>query len=80
MNIIDFGLHSRMIGITDVNLDSSRSYIILQIAIRIKDNNMKISYIDIAGSVDAIETNKQTKIDGTELIKVFLFFNIHFKY
>ena len=78
MNIIDFGLNGKTTGITRANLDSSRSYIILQIVIRTKDNNsnyVKISFIDLTIServVDTIDTNKQTKINGAEINKILL--------
>ena len=77
LDIIDFGLKSRTVGITGANLDSSRSHGILQIAIKTKDKEMysKISFIDLAGSeraVDTIDTNKKTKIDGAEINKSLL--------
>jgi hypothetical protein len=66
MNIIEFGLKSRTVGVTGANMDSSRSHAILQICL--KDSNGtthgKISFIDLAGSeraVDTIDTNRQTK-------------------
>ena len=77
MNLIDFGLNSRTVGITGANLDSSRSHAILQIAIKNNngENYSKISFIDLAGSeraVDTIDTNKQNKIDGAEINKSLL--------
>ena len=77
LNIIDFGLNSRTVGITGANLDSSRSHAILQISIKTKDKELysKISFIDLAGSeraVDTIDTNKRTKIDGAEINKSLL--------
>ena len=77
LDIIDFGLNSRTVGITGANLDSSRSHGILQINIKTKDKEIysKISFIDLAGSeraVDTIDTNKRTKIDGAEINKSLL--------
>ena len=77
LDIIDYGLTSRTVGITGANLDSSRSHAILQISIRTKqgENYSKISFIDLAGSeraVDTIDTNKKTKIDGAEINKSLL--------
>ena len=77
LDIIDFGLKSRTVGITGANLDSSRSHAILQITIKTKEkeNYSKISFIDLAGSeraVDTIDTNKRTKIDGAEINKSLL--------
>ena len=77
LDIIDFGLTSRTVGITGANLDSSRSHAILQISVKTKqgENYSKISFIDLAGSeraVDTIDTNKKTKIDGAEINKSLL--------
>ena len=77
LDIIDFGLNSRTVGITGANLDSSRSHGILQIVIKTRDKEIysKISFIDLAGSeraVDTIDTNKRTKIDGAEINKSLL--------
>jgi kinesin family protein 2/24 len=77
LDIIDFGLNSRTVGITGANLDSSRSHAILQIVIKTKEKEVysKISFIDLAGSeraVDTIDTNKRTKIDGAEINKSLL--------
>ena len=77
LNIIDFGLKSRTVGITGANLDSSRSHGILQLVLKTKDKDIysKISFIDLAGSeraVDTIDTNKRTKIDGAEINKSLL--------
>ena len=77
MQIIEYGLNSRTVGITGANSDSSRSHGIIQI--KIKDYNLKdygkISFIDLAGSeraADTIDTNKQTKFDGAEINKSLL--------
>ena len=77
LDIIDFGLNSRTVGITGANLDSSRSHAILQINIKTKEKEIysKVSFIDLAGSeraVDTIDTNKKTKIDGAEINKSLL--------
>ena len=77
LDIIDYGLSLRTVGITGANLDSSRSHAILQIAIKTiyGENFSKISFIDLAGSeraVDTIDTNKKTKIDGAEINKSLL--------
>ena len=77
LDLIDFGLNSRTVGITGANLDSSRSHAILQITIKTKEKEVysKISFIDLAGSeraVDTIDTNKRTKIDGAEINKSLL--------
>ena len=77
MALIDHGLHSRTVGITGANLDSSRSHAILQIEIKTADKEpySKISFIDLAGSeraVDTIDTTKQNKIDGAEINKSLL--------
>ena len=77
LDLIDFGLNSRTVGITGANLDSSRSHAILQISIKTKEKEIysKISFIDLAGSeraVDTIDTNKRTKIDGAEINKSLL--------
>jgi len=77
MNIIEYGLTNRIVGITGANADSSRSHGIIQIII--KDSKKvqygKISFIDLAGSeraIDTIDTNKQTKFDGAEINKSLL--------
>ena len=77
MNIIEYGLSNRVVGVTGANADSSRSHGIIQIII--KDENQKqygkISFIDLAGSeraTDTIDTNKQTKFDGAEINKSLL--------
>ena len=77
MQIIEYGLNARTVGVTGANADSSRSHGIIQI--KIKDLNMKdygkISFIDLAGSeraADTIDVNKQTKFDGAEINKSLL--------
>ena len=57
-------------------MDSSRSHAILQISL--KDGNKvfgKMSFIDLAGSergADVADTNKQTRMDGSEINKSLL--------
>ena len=77
MQIIEYGLNCRTVGVTGANADSSRSHGIIQI--KIKDCNLKdygkISFIDLAGSeraADTIDVNKQTKFDGAEINKSLL--------
>jgi kinesin family protein 2/24 len=66
LDIIDFGLNSRTVGITGANLN---------IKTKDKEPYSKISFIDLAGSeraVDTIDTNERTKIDGAEINKSLL--------
>ena len=77
MQIIEYGINARTVGVTGANADSSRSHGIIQITI--KDHNMKqhgkITFIDLAGSeraADTIDVNKQTKFDGAEINKSLL--------
>ena len=77
MNIIEYGLINRIVGITGANTDSSRSHGIIQIIIKDEKKVQygKISFIDLAGSeraIDTIDTNKQTKFDGAEINKSLL--------
>ena len=77
MNIIEYGLINRIVGITGANADSSRSHGIIQIIIKDEKKVQygKISFIDLAGSeraIDTIDTNKQTKFDGAEINKSLL--------
>jgi kinesin family protein 2/24 len=72
MNLIEFGLRARTVGVTGANSDSSRSHAIIQISIKNQQNlqHGKISFIDLAGSeraADTIDTNKQTRIEGAEI-------------
>jgi kinesin family protein 2/24 len=77
MEVIDFGLGSRMTGTTAANSDSSRSHAVLQISIK-QDNGKlfgKMSFIDLAGSergADAFDSKKQTRMDGAEINKSLL--------
>ena len=66
MQIIEYGLKVRTVGVTGANLDSSRSHGILQITLKENngDNHGKITFIDLAGSEraqDTVDTNKQTR-------------------
>ena len=77
MQIIEYGLINRIVGITGANADSSRSHGIIQIIIKDEKKVQygKISFIDLAGSeraIDTIDTNKQTKFDGAEINKSLL--------
>jgi kinesin family member 2/24 len=77
MEVIDFGLSSRMTGTTAANADSSRSHAVLQIWIK-QDNGKlfgKMSFIDLAGSergADAFDSKKETRMDGAEINKSLL--------
>lgn len=77
MEVIDFGLSSRMTGTTAANADSSRSHAVLQISIK-QDNGKlfgKMSFIDLAGSergADAFDSKKETRMDGAEINKSLL--------
>ena len=77
MNLIEYGLKARTVGVTGANSDSSRSHGIIQITIKNSAGNQhgKISFIDLAGSeraADTIDTNRQTRIDGAEINKSLL--------
>lgn len=77
MQLIEYGLKARTVGVTGANSDSSRSHGIIQIAIKEPNGNPhgKISFIDLAGSeraADTIDTNKQTRLDGAEINKSLL--------
>ena len=77
MQLIEFGLKARTVGVTGANSDSSRSHGIIQITIKNSCGNQhgKISFIDLAGSeraADTIDTNRQTRIDGAEINKSLL--------
>ncbi len=66
MQVIEYGLKARTVGITGANMDSSRSHGILQIGIKEPNGTPfgRISFIDLAGSEraqDTIDTNKQTR-------------------
>ena len=66
----------RITGQTGMNNDSSRSHAILQINLKV-DNKIhgRMSFIDLAGSergADVVDTNKQTRIDGSEINKSLL--------
>jgi kinesin family protein 2/24 len=77
MQVIEYGLKARTVGVTGANSDSSRSHGIIQITLKEPNGSMhgKISFIDLAGSeraADTIDTNKQTRIDGAEINKSLL--------
>jgi len=66
MQVIEYGLKARTVGVTGANMDSSRSHGILQIGIKEPNGSPfgKISFIDLAGSEraqDTIDTNRQTR-------------------
>lgn len=85
MEVIEFGLNSRTVGVTGANVDSSRSHAILQISLkdtrgkedgrRVLSEHGKISFIDLAGSergADTLDTDRQTRMDGAEINKSLL--------
>lgn len=77
MEVIDFGLGSRMTGSTAANADSSRSHAVLQICIKDTQGKLfgKMSFIDLAGSergADASDSKKETRMDGAEINKSLL--------
>jgi kinesin family protein 2/24 len=78
INLIQYGLKIRTIGITGLNNNSSRSHGIIEIKLMNKIKNKvhgKISFIDLAGSEreqDKININKKTRIDGAEINKSLL--------
>ena len=78
INLIEYGLKIRTIGITGLNNNSSRSHGIIEIKLMNKIKNKvhgKISFIDLAGSEreqDKININKKTRIDGAEINKSLL--------
>merc|ERR1719453_149417 len=83
MEVIEYGLNSRTVGVTGANVDSSRSHAILQISLkdsRSKEDGRnkehgKISFIDLAGSergADTLDIDRQTRMDGAEINKSLL--------
>jgi kinesin family protein 2/24 len=77
MNIIAFGMSERTTSSTSSNVDSSRSHAILQIYFKDASEKIcgKLAFIDLAGSErasDAMDQNKQTRIDGAEINKSLL--------
>merc|ERR1719453_478426 len=79
MEVIEYGLNSRTVGVTGANVDSSRSHAILQISLkdvrsqedggrRVLSEHGKISFIDLAGSErgadHCVDTDRQTRMDG----------------
>ncbi|XP_006818343.1 uncharacterized protein LOC102803413 [Saccoglossus kowalevskii] len=73
MQIIDFGNQARSTGCSGVNSDSSRSHAILQIQLKDCGGKRKLgrfSFIDLAGSERAQDTNdpdRITRIEGAEI-------------
>ena len=77
MNLIEYGIKVRKVGVTGANADSSRSHGIIQITLRNENGCVhgKISFVDLAGSeraVDRVNTDKQIRIDGAEINKSLL--------
>ncbi|KAJ3005846.1 Kinesin-like protein kif24, partial [Thoreauomyces humboldtii] len=79
MGIFEFGNNARSTGATGANADSSRSHAIFQLVLKPKKNPKKIigklSFIDLAGSergADRGETDKQTRMEGSEINKSLL--------
>ena len=77
MNVISFGMSERTTSSTSSNVDSSRSHAILQIYFKDPSEKIcgKLAFIDLAGSErasDAMDQNKQTRIDGAEINKSLL--------
>ena len=77
LEVINFGINSRVTGTTAANAESSRSHAVLQISIK-QDNGKlfgKMSFIDLAGSergADAFHSKKETRMDGAEINKSLL--------
>ena len=72
MNVVYDGLAARTTGQTAMNMDSSRSHAVLQIAL---GTGGKLSFIDLAGSergADTMDQDRQTRIDGAEINKSLL--------
>ncbi|KAJ3148782.1 Kinesin-like protein kif24 [Geranomyces michiganensis] len=76
MGIFEFGNNARSTGATGANADSSRSHAIFQLVLRDKKKTVgKLSFIDLAGSergADRGETDKQTRMEGSEINKSLL--------
>ncbi|KAI8999519.1 P-loop containing nucleoside triphosphate hydrolase protein [Gaertneriomyces semiglobifer] len=79
MEIFEFGNNARSTGATGANADSSRSHAIFQIVLKDKKKKNKVegklSFIDLAGSergADRGETDKQTRMEGSEINKSLL--------
>ena len=76
LQIIEVGTAIRVSGTTGANMNSSRSHAILQFELKHGKKTMgKMSFIDLAGSergADVKDTNKQTRIDGSEINKSLL--------
>eukprot|EP00842_Homolaphlyctis_polyrhiza_P005163 jgi/Hompol1/5648/HPOL_002015-RA len=79
MEIFEHGNATRSTGVTGANADSSRSHAILQIVLKHRNAKAsiqgKLSFIDLAGSergADRGETDKQTRMEGSEINKSLL--------
>ncbi|KAJ3411834.1 Kinesin-like protein kif24 [Chytridiales sp. JEL 0842] len=79
MEIFEFGNNARSTGATGANADSSRSHAIFQIVLKHRKSKKKVqgklSFIDLAGSergADRGETDKQTRMEGSEINKSLL--------
>ncbi|KAI8901576.1 P-loop containing nucleoside triphosphate hydrolase protein [Globomyces pollinis-pini] len=79
MQIFEKGNATRSTGATGANADSSRSHAIFQIVLKHKKKKDrligKLSFIDLAGSergADRGETDKQTRMEGSEINKSLL--------
>nr|XP_054756282.1 uncharacterized protein LOC129262224 isoform X1 [Lytechinus pictus] len=72
MQVVEAGNSYRMVGVSGVNAESSRSHAILQIQLKDKAGNNigKLSFIDLAGSeraCDANDTDKTNRQEGAEI-------------
>ncbi|KAJ3318539.1 Kinesin-like protein kif24 [Boothiomyces sp. JEL0866] len=78
MQIFESGNGTRSTGATGANSDSSRSHAIFQLVLKNKKTkkiHSKLSFIDLAGSergADRGETDKQTRMEGSEINKSLL--------
>lgn len=77
MQIFEAGNSTRSTGATGANSDSSRSHAIFQIVLKHENKKIqgKLSFIDLAGSergADRGETDKQTRMEGSEINKSLL--------
>ena len=66
---------SRVTSSTKGNYESSRSHAVIQLKVRSKNMEGKISFIDLAGNEKAATTSdadKQTRVDGAEINKSLL--------
>ncbi|KAJ3373506.1 Kinesin-like protein kif24 [Kappamyces sp. JEL0680] len=79
MQIFEAGNATRSTGATGANADSSRSHAIFQVLLKHRGKKdkvfSKLSFIDLAGSergADRGETDKQTRMEGSEINKSLL--------